>query len=92
MKAGKRRSLEIEANEVTNFCENEVANLIFSAFAGRAHRHGIPIEIKAVVPKAVSASESALCAAVQYHGKCITCLSETERKRPGQQNGGERKF
>lgn len=52
---------EIEANKVTTFCENEAANLIFSAFAGRAKRHGIPIKIKAVVSQTIPVSESDLC-------------------------------
>lgn len=54
-------SSEIEANKVTFYCENEVVNLIFSAFAERAERDGIPIEIKAAVPQSVPISESDLC-------------------------------
>lgn len=54
-------SSEIEANTVIFYCENEVVNLIFSAFAGRAKRHGIAIEIKAVMPQSVPISESDLC-------------------------------
>lgn len=53
--------LEIEANKVTAFCENETANLIFSAFAGRAEEHDIPIEIKAKLPRILPVSESDLC-------------------------------
>lgn len=52
---------EIESNKITVFCENEVANLIFSTFAGRARDHGIPITIRACIPQTISVSESDLC-------------------------------
>lgn len=52
---------EIEANKVTNFCKNEAANLIFSAFAGRAADSDIPIGIKAVISQTLPISESDLC-------------------------------
>lgn len=52
---------EIEANKVMTFCENEAANLIFSAFAGRAKKLGVPIKIKAVVSQIIPVSESDLC-------------------------------
>ena len=52
---------EIEANKVTVFCENEAANLIFSAFVGRAKEHNIPIIIKAQISKNIHVSESDLC-------------------------------
>lgn len=52
---------EIESNQVTVFCENEVANLIFSAFVGRAGDCGIPITVRADIPQTISVSESDLC-------------------------------
>lgn len=52
---------EIEANKVIVFCENETANLIFSAFAGRAKEHNIPINVKAQISKEIPISESDLC-------------------------------
>lgn len=52
---------EIEANKISVFCENEAANLIFSAFAGRAKEHNIAIVIKAQIPKDIHISESDLC-------------------------------
>lgn len=52
---------EIEANKIIFFCENEAANLIFSAFAGRAKEQNIPMIIKAQIPKNVHVSESDLC-------------------------------
>lgn len=52
---------EIEANKVMVFCENEAANLIFSAFTGRAKEQNVPIIIKAQIPKIIHISESDLC-------------------------------
>lgn len=52
---------EIETNHVIAFCENEAANLIFSAFAGRAESSGIPMNIRAELPQNTAASESDLC-------------------------------
>lgn len=52
---------EIEANKITVYCKNEVANLIFSSFAGRAKDCGIPITIRADIPPTISISESDLC-------------------------------
>lgn len=52
---------EIKADQLITFCENEAANLIFSAFDDRAKKHGIPIKIQAVVSQMLSVSESDLC-------------------------------
>ena len=52
---------EIEANKVTVFCENEAANLIFSAFASRAEENGIPMKIQTQIPQIIPVSESDLC-------------------------------
>lgn len=52
---------EIEADKVTNFCENEAVNLIFSAFAGRAENAGISMEIKATLSQTIHVAESDLC-------------------------------
>lgn len=52
---------EIERNMAVVFCENEAANLIFSAFAGRTKDCGIPMEIKAGIPQAIPISENDLC-------------------------------
>lgn len=52
---------EIEANKVTVFCENEAANLIFSAFASRSEENGIPMKIQAQIPQIIPVSESDLC-------------------------------
>lgn len=52
---------EIESSHITVFCENEVANLIFSAFAGRARDAGIPMTVRAEIPQTIAVSESDLC-------------------------------
>lgn len=52
---------EIEADKVILFCENEAANLIFSAFAGRAKEQHVSIGIKAQIPQEIHISESDLC-------------------------------
>lgn len=52
---------EIEAGKVVAYCENEAANLILSAFAGRAQERDIPIEIRADIPQNLKVSETDLC-------------------------------
>ena len=52
---------EIEANKVTVFCENEAANLIFSAFSKRAFDSNISMEIQARIPCVIHVSENDLC-------------------------------
>lgn len=51
----------IEENKITVFCQNEVANLIISSFAGRAKDFGIPIEVRAEISQSIPVSESDLC-------------------------------
>ena len=52
---------DIEANKVKRFCENEAANLIFSAFAERAEVQGIPLKIQVAIPRSIRVSEIDLC-------------------------------
>lgn len=52
---------EIEANKVINYCENEAANLVFSAFVGRAEVQDIKITIHAEIPYIIPVSETDLC-------------------------------
>ncbi|MBD5521470.1 MAG: GHKL domain-containing protein [Lachnospiraceae bacterium] len=52
---------EIEIETVTVYCENEAANLIFSAFTARAKDCDIPITIHAGISQSISISESDLC-------------------------------
>lgn len=51
----------IETNKEVVFCENEMINLIFSSFAGRAESDGIPMDIKAAISGKLSIAESDLC-------------------------------
>ena len=52
---------EIEANKIKRFCQNEAANLILSAFEGRAKENHIAMQIKAEIPRNIHISESDLC-------------------------------
>lgn len=52
---------EIEAAKITSYCENEAANLIFSAFSKRAGNHQIAINIKAALPQNLRISENDWC-------------------------------
>ena len=52
---------EIEDSKVTVYCENEAANLIFSAFAGRAKEQKVSMLVKAQISRNLHISESDLC-------------------------------
>ena len=52
---------DIEAHKVVLFCENETVNLIFSAFAERAKKQKISMNIKASLSKELFVVESDLC-------------------------------
>lgn len=52
---------EIETNHIVAFCENEAANLIFSAFAKRAKDRNVPMKIRAALSQNIAVSESDLC-------------------------------
>ena len=52
---------EIEAQKVQCYCENEAANLIFSAFDARAKKDGIVMNVKGVLPAFMMISNSDLC-------------------------------
>ena len=52
---------EIEAQKVQRYCENEAANLILSAFAGRAEKEGIPMTVQGTLPAFILVSDSDLC-------------------------------
>lgn len=52
---------EIDAQKVERYCENEAANLILSAFAGRAKKEGIEIKIRGSLPAFILISDSDLC-------------------------------
>lgn len=76
---------EIESNSITVFCENEVANLIFSTFVGRASDQGIPIMIKAGIPPAITVSESDLCVLLSnaLENALYACKKRKERGLSG---------
>ncbi len=52
---------EIEAQVVQHYCENEAANLILSAFAGRARKDGIDMNVHGALPAFIMVSDSDLC-------------------------------
>lgn len=51
----------LETDKVTVFCENEAANLIFSAFARRAGDAGVLFQAGAAIPALIHVAESDLC-------------------------------
>lgn len=73
---------EIETNKVIVFCENEAANLIFSAFVRRADDGDIPIRIRAEISRKLPVSESDLC--VLISNALENSLHACQRRR---QNG-----
>lgn len=76
---------EIEAQTLIVFCENEAANLIFSAFAGRAKEYGIALDIKAKIPPNIPVSENDLCVLLSnaLENALHTCQKLKEKGLPG---------
>lgn len=52
---------EIEAQKVQRFCENETANLILSAFVGRAKKVGVEMKIQGKIPAVITISDNDFC-------------------------------
>lgn len=52
---------EIESQEVQQYCENEAANLILSAFVGRAEKEGIEIKIQGSMSATLHVFDGDLC-------------------------------
>lgn len=52
---------EIESQQVRRYCENEAVNLILSAFATRAEKTGVGLDIRGTIPAVVSVSDNDLC-------------------------------
>ena len=52
---------EIDAQKVQRYCENESVNLILSAFAERAGKAGVVMDVQGELPGAISVSDSDLC-------------------------------
>ncbi len=75
----------IEANKVTVFCENEAANLIFSAFAKRAEDGGVLMQIRARIPQLLPVSETDLCVLLSnaLENALHACLEQREKGRAG---------
>ena len=76
---------EIEAGKVTAYCENEAANLIFSAFADRAAKAGVQFTVQAGMSQALPVSESDLC--VLLSNALENALHAGQRQRANQQGG-----
>lgn len=76
---------EIEAVTVIVFCENEAANLIFSAFSERAKNCGIAIIIKAAIPQNIPISENDWCVLLSnaLENALHACQKLTEKGLPG---------
>lgn len=51
----------VESITPLHFCENETANLLFSAFAERAKQHGIALSVRAELPSALAIPDTELC-------------------------------
>lgn len=52
---------EIDAQKVQQYCENEAVNLILSAFAGRAGKAGICMQVQGAIPAQLRIADSDLC-------------------------------
>ncbi|MBO5292518.1 MAG: sensor histidine kinase [Lachnospiraceae bacterium] len=52
---------EIEMQKVQRYCDNEAANLILSAFVGRAKKDGIEMNVQGALPAFIMVSDSDLC-------------------------------
>lgn len=76
---------EIEANTVTVFCENEAANLIFSAFAKRAEDSGILMQVRARIPQLLPVPETDLCVLLSnaLENALHACREQSEKGRAG---------
>lgn len=52
---------EIESQQVRRYCENETVNLILTAFAKRAEKTGIEMDIHGALPTVIAVSDNDLC-------------------------------
>lgn len=76
---------EIVANKVTVFCENEVANLIFSSFARRVKDSGIRMQVRAEISRCISVSETDLCVLLSnaLENALHACIEQGKKGRAG---------
>lgn len=72
---------EIESNCIAVFCENEVANLIFSTFAGRAGKDGIPMTVRAEIPRTVHVAESDWCVLLSNAMENALCACRKRKEK-----------
>lgn len=75
---------EIEDTKVIVFCENEAANLIFSAFFSRAEKLGVAISIKAALPNDIPIAENDWCVLLSnaLENALNACQKLKERELP----------
>lgn len=52
---------EIETQQVQRYCENETVNLILSAFAKRAEKAEIKLDVRGALPNLIAVSDNDLC-------------------------------
>lgn len=73
---------EIEAQKVQFYCENEAANLIFSAFAGRAAQEDVVINIHTSLPSRIHIPDNDLCVILSnaLENALHACQSITDRE------------
>lgn len=53
---------EIETQKIRRYCENETANLIISAFAERANKNGVEMDVQGALTDDIKVSDNDLCA------------------------------
>ena len=58
----KQVQADIEAITPKRFCENELVNLLCSAFSGKAERMGARLTVEAALPGSLAVSDTELCA------------------------------
>lgn len=73
---------EVEAQKVQFYCENEAANLILSAFAGRAAQAGIAINIHTSLSSHIHIPDNDLCVILSnaLENALHACQSVTDRE------------
>lgn len=74
---------DVEAITVQRFCENELVNLLCSAFVNRAQRKGICLTVKAKLPSTLSIPDTELCSVISNGLENALCavdgLEESQR-------------
>lgn len=60
----KKVQADVDAITPKQFCENETANLLCSAFSDRAQQAGVCLSVEAKLPKNLSISDTELCSVI----------------------------